>query len=198
MAEPLADPSDLAARLGITLTGSGIDRAVALIADASATVRNYTRQTITVDTDTAILEATSDEWLYLPERPVISVASVTAGGALLASGFWKLQNDALFRYGGWNSRFYGAASPWNQPNTIAVAYTHGFTVVPDDIVGVVCKLARTTWINPESLSKYQLGSLQAEYAMQSVGVGALDADDKRILDFYRRPRRSTTLSANLL
>lgn len=199
MAEPLADAADLSARLGITFTTAQQTRANALLDDAAAAVRNYCRQQFTrVVDDTAILEGSPEEWLYLPERPVVSINTVTAGGALLASGFWRLQNDALFRYGGWDTRFYGAASPWNQPNTIVVVYTHGYLTIPDDIVGVVCKLARSSWINPESLKRYQLGSLQAEFFPESAGIGALDDDDKRILDFYRRARRSTTLSANLL
>lgn len=195
---PLAGPSDLEDRLGKVFTQDETQRAFALIDDASAAVRNYTRQLITEATDVAILEATAEQWLYLPERPVTAVTSVTAGGAPLAPGFWRLQNDALFRYDGWNTRFYGSSSVWNQPNTILVSYTHGYAEIPADIVRIVCKIAQTSWLNPQGLREYTMGQLHAVMAIETVGVGALDPDDKRILDFYRRPRRSVTLSADVL
>jgi hypothetical protein len=199
--QPLADPSDLADRLGVTFTSEQNDRAAALLADASAAVRNYTRQDITiVEDDVATLETTAEQWLFLPQRPVISVSSVVAGGATLATGFWKLENDALFRYYGWASRLYlaGTTQPWNQPDTIVVTYTHGYGVVPDDIVRVVCKLAKASWVNPDGLREWQLGDLRVVQALETVGEGALDAEDKKILDFYRRPRRSVKLSAGVL
>lgn len=199
--DPLADPSDLADRLGVTFTTEQTGRALALLADASAVVRNYTRQDITfVTDDVATLETTPEQWLFLPQRPVISITSVVAGGATLAPGLWKLENDALFRYYGWASRlyYYGTTQPWNQPDTIVVTYTHGYTSVPEDIVRVVCKLAKTAWINPNGLREWQQGNMRAVAALETVGEGALDDSDKKLLDFYRRPRRSVKLSAGIL
>lgn len=201
MPDPLATPDDLAARLGVTFTTMQETRATALLADASAVVRNYTRQLITEATDTATLEATTEQWLYLPERPVTAVSSVLAGAAPLSAGMWFLQGDALFRYDGWNSRFYGSTSVWNQPNTIVVTYTHGYATVPDDIVRVVCKLALSAWpTTPDGTRKrsYSLDSLSVNLATDSVDPGCLDADDMRILDFYRLLRRSVRLSAEIL
>lgn len=200
--DPLAGPSDLADRLGVDFTTEQQQlRAAALLADASAAVRNYTRQDITLVTDdVAVLESTTEQWLFLPQRPVVSVSSVAAAGVNLASGFWRLENDALFRYYGWGSRLYfvGTAQPWNQPDTIVVTYTHGYTAVPDDIVRVVCKLAKAAWVNPNGLREYELGDLRVVQAVETVGEGALDDEDKKILDFYRRPRRSVQLSAGIL
>lgn len=198
MAEPLAVPADLAARLGVTFTDEQRIRAVFLLADAAAKVRNYTRQLFTVATDTAVLESTTDQWLWLPERPVTDVASVMIGSAVVSPVYWVLQGDGLYRYYGWRGRFYGSTSLWNQPDTITVTYTHGYAVVPDDIVAVVCKLAKASWVNPQGLRDWRQGQTGVTYATETVGEGALDADDKRTLDFYRRPRRSVTLSAGIV
>lgn len=198
MLEPLAIPNDLEFRLGITFTTQQLSRATTLIQDASAAVRNYTRQQITVSTDTAVLESTAEQWLYLPQRPVTEVAAVAVAGAPLAVGMWQLQNDALFRHDGWRSRFFGSTGLWNQPDTIAVTYTHGFVELPEDIVRVVCKLAESSWVNPQRLRTALAGGVSVTIDSGSVGIGSLDEDDKRILDAYRRPRRSVVLSAGVL
>lgn len=198
--DPLADTQDLADRLETAFTGLQEARAAAIIRDASALVRNYTRQQFTIGTDTVNLESTVEQWLYLPQRPVVEVLSVSAGGALLTPVLYTVQNDALFRRDGWNQRFYGATSAWNLPNTIQVEYTHGYETndVPDDIVAIVCKLAQFTWVNPGMLRQFTEGNMSATLAIESVGQGCLDEDDMRVLRFYRRPLRSVKLSARIL
>lgn len=199
MAEPLANPEDLAARLGVTFTTDQAARATALIADASAYVRNYTRQTITAVTgDVAVLESTTEQWLWLPQRPVAAVTSVSIGSAVVSPVYWVQQGDGLYRFYGWQGRFYGSTSTWNQPDTIAVTYDHGFTVVPDDIVAVVCKIAKASWVNPQGLQRWRQGETEVALSAATVAEGCLNDDDKRVLDFYRRPRRSVKLSAGIL
>lgn len=198
--EPLAYPPDLANRLGVGFTTDAETyRAEALLADASAKVRNYTRQTITrVLDDTVYLEATDDQWLYFPERPVVSVSSIVVGGAPLSPELYYFQSDALYRYDGWSGRFYGSTGVWNQPDTIQVTYTHGWDSVPDDIVMVVCKLAQASWTNPQGFRSFTQGDMAATLDASTVGAGHLDADDKRVLDFYRSARRSVVLNASIL
>lgn len=198
MPEPLADSTDLAARLGIALTSAQTARADALLADASAIVRNYTRQTISRSISTIPLEPTAEQWLYLPERPVNEIVAVTVGGAALASGNWQLQNDALFRYDGWAGCYQIANGPVNQPDTIVVEYDHGFDTVPDDIVRIVCKIAAMSYLNPSGYRSASMGAASYTLASETIGTANLDDDDRRVLDAYRRRRRSVTLSAGLL
>lgn len=198
MLEPLATVDNLATRLGLTFTTDQINRAAALLDDASAAVRNYTRQQITMSTDTVTLESTQEQWLYLPERPVLSVSSIVIGSAELATAYWTLQNDALYRFYGWSGRFYGSTATWNQPDTITVTYTHGYAEIPSDIVRVVCKLAEASWLNPQGYRSATVGGVSVTLARETLGVGSLDDDDKRALDFYRRPRRSVQLAARLV
>lgn len=198
MPEPLASPDDLAARLGVAFSDDETDRAEALLADASALVRNYTRQHVTrVVDDTATLEATREAWLYLPQRPVVSVSAVSIGGAPLAVGQWAVQGDALYRFLGWG-RYRGSFGLWNQPDTIAVTYTHGYDTVPDDIVRVVCKLAQASWLNREGYRSASVGGVSVTLDTATVGVGSLDADDRLVLDRYRRARRSIQFSAGVV
>jgi hypothetical protein len=199
MPEPLASTDDLADRLGITLTPEQESRAFAVLTDASSVVRNYARQTFTlVEDDVAYIEGTAEQWLYLPERPVIEVTEISMGGAQLVDGQWNVQGDALFRYDGWNSRYYLSGGGWNQPNTIAVTYTHGYEVIPEDVIAVVCKIAQSTWLNPQGYRSANAGAVGVTFDSGTVGVGVLDADDKRVLDVYRRARRSVVLSAGLI
>jgi hypothetical protein len=194
---PLASTDALAARLGVSFTDTQTVRASELLADASATVRNYTRQDFTVATDTAYLEPTHEQWLFLPQRPVTAVSAVTIGGSPLAASWWTLQSDALFRYDGWAGYFPGQAMPWRQPNTIAVTYTHGYAVIPADIVAVVCKLAQAKWSNPQGFKTAAAGAISLSLD-SGVTAGALDDADKAILDSYRRRRRSVQLAARLI
>lgn len=199
MPDPLATPDDLAARLGRILTGTDQARAGALIADASAYVRNYTRQVLSVVTDdTAVLEATPEQWLWLPERPVTEVSEVSVGGAVVSPVYWTQQGDGLYRFYGWSGRMWGTTALWNQPDTITVTYTHGFDEIPDDVVAIVCKLAKASWVNPQGLRQWRQGSTDVMLSVESVAEGALNDDDRRTLDLYRRPRRSVTLSAGIL
>lgn len=200
--DALAQPSDLASRLGQTFSDATTQaRAESLLADASAVVRSYTRQDFTyTENDTAVLEATNEKWLWPPQRPVTAVTSVVIGGAALAPGLWFAQGDGLYRYEGWAGRFYGVTTAWNQPDTITITYSHGYQPgkIPDDIVRVVCKLAMRSWVNPQGLRSYQQGDMSATLASETVGEGSLDADDMRVLDRYRIRRRSVKLNAGVL
>jgi shikimate kinase len=87
--------------------------------------------------------------------------------------------------------------PWRQPNTIAVTYTHGYAVIPADIVAVVCKLAQAKWSNPQGFKTAAAGAISLSLD-SGVTAGALDDADKAILDSYRRRRRSVQLAARLI
>jgi hypothetical protein len=193
----LASTDDLAARLGVSFSGPQLTRATALLADASAAVRNYTRQDFTVATDTAYLEPTYEQWLFLPQRPVTAVSAVVIGGATLAASWWTLQSDALFRSDGWAGYFPGQSTPWRQPGTIAVTYTHGYATIPDDIVSIVCKLAQAKWSNPQGFKTAAAGAVSISLD-GSATAGSFDDGDRAILDVYRRRRRSVQLSARLV
>ena len=106
------------------------------ITEASAAIRNYCHQYIELVEDEAV---TFDVWslcwrLFLPELPVISVASVVEDEETLdVDDDYKLANHGqLVRVG----------QRWPVGIQIAtVTYTHGYATIPDDVAAVCARAA---------------------------------------------------------
>lgn len=156
---PLAQTTDLAAR-NITVP-SDMD-ATAVLASASAAVREAAGCAISSTTSTVNLIA--DDWctLDLPGVPVTAVASVAVEGTVLApstltsgcwSAGWRLSGNTIVFRGQW----------FELPATITVTYTHGLTVVPDDIVDLVCSVA--------AMAFQQDGDYSGAGRLQSIRLG---------------------------
>jgi hypothetical protein len=105
------------------MTAYGYDAVSAgMLARASARVRGYTGQNITTGTSIVTL-AGSSPWL-LPQRPVTSVTSL-----LDADG-----NDVEYTLSGpWV--FADACGP------LTVEFSHGYAVLPDNLLELVCAIA---------------------------------------------------------
>lgn len=133
---PLASSADLTAR-NITVP-TGMDSAT-LLASASASVREAAGCPITVAASTVALVTDDRCELDLPGGPVSAVASVTVEGALMPlsvltngcySAGWRLVgNQLLFT----RQRF-------TTPAVVTVVYTHGYPIIPADIVDLTCSL----------------------------------------------------------
>lgn len=115
--DALATTSD-AALFDLTVTDGALMR-------ASARIRGHVRQQITYGASTTILPWSNRR---LPERPVVSVESVTdEDGVTLTEGTdWKLVGDRI---------------DTSSTGRLTVAYTHGFTALPDELVELVCTVA---------------------------------------------------------
>ena len=86
----LATQVDLEARLGRPLTAQETARAGALLDDASAEVRAFTRQDFTTETGKAqVLRAVGDR-ITLPQRPVAEVSNVEALGGTPAVPYFTV------------------------------------------------------------------------------------------------------------
>lgn len=168
----------------LPLLVSGVDLATALQDDidlaaaelalrrASGKVRRYTRQTISLVVDDVIVripEYGTD--LELPQRPVVSVASVEIGGEPVTD--WTLVGDRLVRACGW-------------PDGATITYTHGYAEIPDDIQDVVLSLAGMRMTNVRGLRSLAIDDYTETFATETIGSGSLSDDDKEILDSYRR------------
>src|SRR5690606_36466189 len=77
---PLATVEDLEARLGRELTSEEAARANALLADASALIRGWTRQDFTLTLGDVITLRPVGTVVRLPQRPVQAVTAVVAVG----------------------------------------------------------------------------------------------------------------------
>jgi hypothetical protein len=125
---PLADAASLQAR-GIDI--SNTDRINALLAAASAAVRDAAGSAISQETSTVTLWTEAARRIELPARPVESVAAVTLDGVAVTD--YRLRGSALWRQCYWQL-------PDATPGELVVTFTHGYDPVPADIVDLVCSL----------------------------------------------------------
>lgn len=194
----LASAADLEARLGRDLSAAEAARAEALLGDASALVRSYTRQTFTlVEDDAAVLRAQGGE-VRLPQRPVTDVATVVAVGGSVAVpdvtiSDWVWDGLDLIRVGDGSCVINLPEVWWDDedgyPGTYRVTYSHGYASAPADVVRVVCGIVLRTLTAPT-----MAGGVTSEtvgpysYRLDQPGTGlsvSLTQADKTDLDGYR-------------
>lgn len=181
---PLANDGDLEARLGRPFNDRELARAIALLRDASATVRGYTGgQTISrAKTTQRFVPKRYDDctWgIILPQWPVVSIGAVVDDAGAPVGITWLTEE-------------FGAVSV-----PVTVTYTHGYDPVPDDVIAVVCQLAGRAFgtkpedagVTSETLGGYTYGVGAAAAAGP---LGMLD-DEKRAMRKYQRPTRPISM-----
>jgi hypothetical protein len=210
MAEPLASPADLVARLGRDLTSIEAARADALLADASALVRGYTRQTFDPVEDDVVVLRPVGTLLRLPRQPVTAVTAVAAIGEepeVPLSG-WQWDGSDLVDIGGLGSIIVNLPDWWYDtpggPNTYRVTYSHGYEETPPDVVAVVAAMVLRTLTAPSMVeglvsSQEQIGQYSHGYQLQQTTGSAgpsvrLTQADKQALDDAGYRRRATTVA----
>lgn len=128
MLEPLATLDDLDLR-GVDVSDTA--RASAMIAVASAAIRNAAGSAISETTSTvSVTGRRTSEYLRLP-GVVRSVASVHLGDTAVTG--WQVLDNLVYKCGGWSS--------CGHPESYTVTYTHGLPEVPADIADLVCSFA---------------------------------------------------------
>lgn len=193
---PFASADELAERLGVTFDEAEESRATSLLTTASGLIQAEARQRIEkVDGDELTLRGRNEPRLLLPERPVISVASVSQGGTELSSSVWYLDSDELVRKGGWYTNFLAGyewdGSGWGSPDIeIVVTYTHGYETIPEAIKGVCLEAAVRAYVNPGSVSQEAYGSERTSYPVQGL---MLTGEEKRTIH-RELGRRSESLA----
>lgn len=197
---PLATTADLQTR-----AAQGFDQAVtaqaeALLLDASAAVRNYTGQTFTRVVGDVVTLRVSRGRVILPQRPAdkpTQIAYADGSGVIAAAAWWwggleqvdlcppaYIANGPSF----WRNRI---------PEAVVVTYSHGYTEIPSDVVGVVCQMVlrvvmgvgSSPGLKSEAIDDYQYalgGSLVS-------GTVALVPEERELLDRYRRRTGSVVL-----
>lgn len=180
----LATTQDLEARLGRSLTASEAAKAAALLQDASALIRAYTRRTFTAVMHDKVRLRPVGARIRLPNRPVSAVHSVTAIG-------WAGVHDILLPAGawGWDGIDTIELAPlstevWlslptlelgqDLPDTYEVDYDHGDNVVPDAVVAVCCGMVLGVLLAPSPVEG-MIGERIGKYSyqmMQEVGGGS--------------------------
>lgn len=183
----LATTADLEARLGRSLTASEQAKAAALLADASALIRAYTRRDFTAVTHDKVRLRPVGNRLRLPNRPVNAVHSVTAIG-------WAGIPDLVLPLGtwGWDGLDIIELAPLSSDvwlslptvdigdelaDTYEVDYDHGDNVVPDAVVAVCCGVVLRVLLAPspvEGMSAERVGKYSYQMT-QEVGGGSAGA-----------------------
>jgi len=166
----LADPVDLAVRLGKPGSDPGVALALRM---ASERFRGQTRNPISlVEDDTIVLDGAGARVLRLPVWPVRSVTRLTVAGQTVLDPEWS--EAGLLRL---PSRF---PDVWR---SIEVVYTHGFDVTPGDVQEVVLDQAAS--ISEASPWLSQVTSGQEQVAMASAATVGTTSQWARAVGRYR-------------
>ena len=167
---PLADPADLAVRLGKPSDDAGIALALRM---ASERFRGQTRNPISlVEDDTIVLDGAGTRVLRLPVWPVRSVASLTVAGQTILNPEWS--EAGLLRL---PARF---PDVWR---SITVVYTHGFEQTPGDVQDAVLDQAAS--ISEANPWLSQVTSGQEQVAMASAATVGTTSQWARAVGRYR-------------
>ena len=179
-----ATPAELATYLQREAFAEGAETNSAQLAldIASSIVRARTGQDFTLVEDDVVTLDGYGEDLYLPQRPVASVASVlTRHRGSLATVDAALNTD--FEVRGHRLRWVGIGA-W--PYEATVTYTHGYETVPDDVKGATLAVAAELHSNPEGLSASAIDDSndRHEWAEDSPAERMLKLVERR---YSRRP-----------
>ena len=195
---PLATQADLEAALQRTLDPA---QAAMAIRRASARVRKYTRQTITLVESETITLPGNGRVLRLPQRPLVlddthpltvvelfGIANVEYT-AFEGRDFTRIGTE-LTRGEAWWAPTRLMGFPWLRPQGIwaqrvRVTYSHGYAEIPDDIVDVVLDLAQMSMTNPQGLRSESIDDYSRTFAAETIAGAQLTPEHKDALRPYR-------------
>lgn len=118
--------------------------------------------------------------VWLPNRPVLNVVSVTLDGTVLTYGQdydWSEFGD-LDRTSG--------TKVWARTSDISVVWDHGLVAPPPDLVSVAADIVASSITNPTGIRQESIGQYSYTLADASARMRVSD-DQRRILDHYRFP-----------
>jgi hypothetical protein len=195
---PLATQADLEAALQRTLDAT---QAAMALRRASARVRKYCRQEITLVENETITLPGNGRVLYLPQRPlvlddthpltVVELFGITnVEYTALEGRDYTRVGTQLTRGEAWWAPTRLMGFPWLRPQGIwaqrvRVTYSHGYSDVPDDIVDVVLDLAAMAMTNPQGLRSESIDDYSRTFAAEMIGGPQLSAEHKEALRPYR-------------
>lgn len=162
MADQLATPSDLASFLQQDLDAS---TAGLLIECATGVIQATTGQRIVRATTTPSIPGTCGQWLNLPQWPVVSVATVELGGAVITD--WSLIGVRLWRAGGWQ--------PSGTPVVAEPTYTHGYAPADQALQfarSAVMSLCAPFYSNPGGASSVKIDDYAETYGVMTAAMSS--------------------------
>jgi hypothetical protein len=164
MADPLADPEELAASLGVAADDTKLLWALNA---ASRRFRGAVRHPVSlVGGDAFTLDGNGQGSVLLPAAPVLAVTSVTLDGTALTAGVdFDWSADGFLRR-------VGACWP-DRLRCIQGLYDHGYAVVPEDVQEVVIDQARALFRIEPGIQTKTVGGQSVTFGVQAaIGVTA--------------------------
>lgn len=162
--DPLADPAELAVWLGVPETDPKL---IAALNAASRRFRGAVRHPVSlVAGETVVLDGNGLESVLLPCAPVTAVSSVKLDGETLT-----VNTDYAWSADGYLRRLNGR---WPcRLRCIEGVYSHGYSLIPEDIQEVVIDQARAIYRVQPGVQTLQVGSQNIGFGAQaSIGVTA--------------------------
>lgn len=184
-----ATAEDIATRIGRALDATEAATVAMLLDLATGAIRAAARQHISlVEDDALTVRGIRGSTLLLPERPVMSVTSITLDATALATDTYYLEHgDTLNRAAGFGT----------YRDALVIVYTHGYAddAIPAVIKAVCVEAVIRAFVNPGSVMSERVGSEQTTYAVQGTPAGLmLTADERRaVRHATRRGARSEAL-----
>jgi hypothetical protein len=179
VADPLAQPEDLATFLGFKFDVADDVRAEAILKMASGEVRDYLGLPITLTTVTDEIvrpEPVRRRLILLRNRPVQrDSVTVKIDGTEFGDYDLDHRSGEIWRVDG--SRW---PLPWKQETT--VDYTHGFDQIPEGIQDVVLQRAAILWVNPEANMQRRRGDASTAFASSADEATGLTKSMREALD----------------
>lgn len=146
----LADPADLAARLGVAQTD---ERMLAALRSASARFRAAVRHPVALVTDDVItLDGNGAASLLLPAAPVTAVTRVLVQGEAVTD-YQFSRSGMLRRPGGWPDAL----------GAVQVTYTHGYDPVPAEVAHAVLDAAEAAFNSSDDIASMTVGGQQVTF-----------------------------------
>lgn len=200
----LADPSDIEARMGRTLNQVESARVQALLDDGSAIIRSYCNRDFQwYDSDTKTMVADGGIMMLTTWRPVVSIDSVialsgTPGIADIPVTWYNW--DGVEKLTVFNPSYSGIINLpeyWYEETfwwggSFKITGSHGFPVVPDDVIAVLCTAVTSELATPTMSATLMSESVGAySYSMRrtsGAGLNAalIDAGMKTVLQPYHK------------
>jgi len=183
MADQLATPGDLAALL--QRDDLDVYTATMLIEMATGLIQDVAGQRILQVTDTAVIDVMDwSVWLDLPQKPIVSVATILLDGTAITD--WAIRGQRLFRRVGWQTT-------WLLPAQAKVTYTHGLATGSQylQVARLMClSLAQIGYGNPNpAVSSEAIDDYKVTYAeaLARMTEGFTDFMQERIRNAYGTP-----------
>lgn len=180
MADMLASDEDLASLLQRDLDESSAILAIEICTAVVQAATGDGQRILLVEDDEEEIWGGTASVLRLPQRPIVSVTSVTYAGEELtegtASGTWRRSKYGIWRDLGWTE----AAC---EPSPVTVVYSHGYDPAGTEkdkqalqlARGFVLDLARSLFTNPDGTIREQIDDYAVAYAEATARLDAAPA-----------------------